>query len=319
MEQYYKKEILETPLYGAFQIAVFIESVAVIFMNGFCLYFVLSRRNIRKKIQSWFILSLLFSHVVTGSAFIVHYILTHLEKGAKELLNEYQVKFREVAFLSSFIFLVIISLDRYFDIKKPFYYVSLTWKYPLSLLFSALFCICSYFAFVVYTDQMDTTSTSIVAISTMTLFSASNYTVYQEMKRQKRRLIGTIVERDDQEQIEMLQEIKERQLMSLRLSSSITLTFVLCWLPYFICKVLVACTVLDFKHRNSIILQQTSLLIGGLDPIIMAVLYITLQKRQGFNNLRCSRTTISTNDNRDDIDDRDIDADYHDNYRISWI
>ena len=319
MEQYYKKEILETPLYGAFQIAVFIESVAVIFMNGFCLYFVLSRRNIRKKIQSWFILSLLFSHVVTGSAFIVHYILTHLEKGAKELLNEYQVKFREVAFLSSFIFLVIISLDRYFDIKKPFYYVSLTWKYPLSLLFSALFCICSYFAFVVYTDQMDTTSTSIVAISTMTLFSASNYTVYQEMKRQKRRLIGTVVERDDQEQIEMLQEIKERQLMSLRLSSSITLTFVLCWLPYFICKVLVACTVLDFKHQNSIILQQTSLLIGGLDPIIMAVLYITLQKRQGFNNLRCSRTTISTNDNRDDIDDRDIDADYHDNYRISWI
>ena len=319
MEQYYSKEVLENSLYGAFQLAFLIQSLAVIFSNGFCLYFVLSRRNIRNKISSWFVLGLLFSHMVTGSAFIVHFILTHLEKGARELLNEYQAKVREVAFLSSFIFLVIISLDRYFDIKKPFYYASLTWKYPLSLLSSALLCICSYFAFVVYTDHMDTTSTSIVAISTMSLVSASNYTVHQEMKRQKQRLIATVVSRDDQEQIEMLQGIKERQLMSLKLSSSITLTFVLCWLSYFICKVLVACTVLDYKHRNSIILQQTSLLVGGLDPIIMAVIYITLEKREILSNLRCSRTTISTIDNREDSDHHNIETDHDDDYRISWI
>ena len=320
MEQYFSTEMLETSLYGAFQLAFFIQAFLVIFSNGFCLYFVLSRRRVRNKVSSWFVIGLLFSHVVTGSAFIVYYILSHLEEGARELLNEYQVKVREAAFLSTFIFLAIISLDRYFDIKKPLYYVSLTWRYPLSLLVSAVLCICSYFAFVVYTDQMDTTSTSIVAISTMTLFSASNYTVYQEMKKQKQRLIATVVSRDDREQVEMLRRIKEAQLMSLRISSSITLTFVLCWLPYFICKVLIACTVLDFKHRISIISQQTSLLIGGLDPIIMSLLYITLQRQEILQNFRCSRTTISTNDNREDSERHEFDDDdYDDDYRISWI
>ncbi|XP_066921099.1 beta-2 adrenergic receptor-like [Clytia hemisphaerica] len=314
MEQYYTLDILETSLYSSFQLAFFIQSFLVILSNGFCLYFVLSRRSLRNRCSSWFVVGLLFSHVLMGSAFIVYFILTKIEGGVREMLNEYQVKMREVAFISSFIFLVIVSLDRYFDIKRPFYYVSLTWKYPSFLLCGALFCIFGYFAFVVYTDQMDTTSTCIVAVSTMSVFSAANYTLFQDMKKQRRKIIATVVTSDDQERIETLKRMKERHLTSLKLSSSITLTFVLCWLPYFLCKVLMACEVLHHKNKLSIILQQSSLLLGGLDPIIMAVLYITLQKREILRNLRCSRTTISTNDNREDSSDYESD-----NYRVSWI
>jgi len=313
MEQYYSLDILQTTLYASFQLAFFVQSFFVIFANAFCLFFLLSRRNLRDRCASWFIVGLLFSHVVMGSAFIVYYILTKIEGRASKLLNEYQVKVREVAFISSFIFLIIISLDRYFDIKRPFYYVSLTWRYPLSLLSGALFCISGYFAFVVYTNQMDTTSTCIVAVSTMSVFSATNYTVYHEVKKQTQKIVSTVVTTDDQERMESLKRIKERHLVSLKLCSSITLTFVVCWLPYFLCKVLLACEILHRRRQLSVILQQTSLLVGELDPIIIAILYITLQKREILKNLRCSRTTISTNDNREDSSDSD------DDYHASWI
>lgn len=302
----------------------FAQSMLITLVNGCCFYFVLSRKSLRRRCSTWLMVSLLFSHMLMGSAFMVYYVSTSI-KGQQLILVLYLYKFREVAFMATFVFLTVLSLDRYFETKRPFYYATLTWRYPLALVTFGFLAVVGYFFTTVSTDNIDSVTPCIISVATASVLSAINYTIYNDVKKQAKKIISTVVTDSDEQRMNSLKRIKERHLTSLKVCSAITLSFVLLWLPYFIMVVLGACKFLDLTNKAVVMSYHASVLFGGFNSIVDPLLYIILHKKEILKELNCSRTTVNTNANRDDssnsldYDERTMNSDDYNYNQSSWI
>lgn len=302
----------------------FAQSMLITLVNACCFYFVLSRKSLRRRCSTWLMVSLLFSHMLMGSAFMVYYVSTSI-KGQQLILVLYLYKLREVAFVATFIFITILSLDRYFETKRPFLYATLTWRYPLVLVVFGFLAVVGYFFFIVSTVDTDSVSSCIISVATASVLSATNYTIYNDVKKQANKIFSTVVTDSDEQRMNSLKRVKERHLTSLKVTSAITLSFVLLWLPYFIMVVLGACKFLSFTDKAVVMSYHASVLFGGFNSIVDPLLYIILHKKEILKELNCSRTTVSTNANREDsgnsvdYDGRTMESNDYNYYESSWI
>ncbi|XP_066920141.1 green-sensitive opsin-2-like [Clytia hemisphaerica] len=209
-------------------ILFFIEACILIIANIIASTVILSSKHLRS-IFNYILLCLLFiTHVFTGLFIVIRVALLLWIKSDTTSALEYVTLLRDTATSLEVHLTILISVERFIAIRKPFLYAKMTKihaaigigiAFALTIVFSINRIFWSaYFipAFVVtFTGGLVTT--------------ISNYILYRSVKRQCMEIAATIVDRSGEKQKKRRELMKKRQLRSLKICIWIAASYILTW------------------------------------------------------------------------------------------
>ena len=175
------------------------------------------------------LLQILFAtHMISGMMNLVLHILLLVGVPYKEIL--YLVFSRDCIGASTVLLTVLLSLDRFLAIRKPFLYQRLGKPHAVVTL-----CI-AYCVLVGFCVSLKFTRTVFYFGSTFIVLGGSyilvsNIFLYQSVKRQCEEISRTIVDPSLERQTQKRNDMRERKLKSLRICIYITASYLLTWFP----------------------------------------------------------------------------------------
>lgn len=177
---------------------LFVEAVVIFIPNAVCLFVIFKHRKLLKKLQNIYLSGLLISHVGNNVTFILGY-------GTKRIswkVHHTIINIRYLFYASACVYTLLLSLDRYLAIRRPFYYQTISKYFILN---TNIMAICLTFAFILtysINELYGIIGSFIVVMLVSGLLAAFNSVMYVELKKQLRTIEMTTVHDSTEKQID---------------------------------------------------------------------------------------------------------------------
>ena len=213
--------------HGIVSLAFSIELVILSLFNLLALYIMLLNRELRRHFHDYLLMALFVSHLVCAimNLAFMGMILAKSFEGI-----DYVWKVRDGTAGFEFVFTILISIDRYFAIRRPFFYARLRKSHAilfvsLSMIAPILFGIWRFFSDVVYYIAC------LIAVLCGVFISISSILLYRSVKKQCEGIAKTIVETSDKTRKSSKNDLRRRKLKSLKICIYIAASYLFTWIP----------------------------------------------------------------------------------------
>lgn len=215
--------------WDAVYLIFFLENLILVVINIFAAHIIVTSKKLRSLFNNFLLLLLFITHVTTGSfnllrcVFLLRwFVVDHEVADAIEITRD--------SFTALEIHLtILLSMERYFAIRKPFVYARLGKIHALlsigvAIFFSLLFMVLR----IMWSGS--------IAIATMFVFAGavaitiSNFLLYRSIKRQCREIAATIVDSSNELKLKRQKLVKDREMKSLKICLMIAASYLLTWL-----------------------------------------------------------------------------------------
>ena len=243
-----------------------VHIVLTLILNTAIFTTIANQKKLRRKKSCQFVLNLLIVHSVISTSFLISYLSPSLNIRI----------YISVGLLMEMVFtLIIITWDRYKEIKTPFYYENISAKHVLLILLCSwilsvtLFCIT--YILKVSEDRMMVINSTLIVVA-ITILPPSNASIYYTARKHANIVLKYIMATNPN----VNKEIK--RFKSTYVCIAMSSSFVLCWLPYFIHDVLVLLNKFRKHEVFTECVERVALLDSLLHPIFFVVLRGDIKK-----------------------------------------
>ena len=206
----------------------FTENLALVIINILASYIIITSKRLRSLFNNLLLCMLFLTHVITGLFNIVRcfFLLRWvLDPEASNIIEITRDSFTALEIHLT----ILLSIERFFAIRKPFVYARLSkihagFSISVAVFFSLIFMINRIF----WSES--------IAIATMFVFAGavlitiSNFLLYRSIKRQCHEIAATIVDRSNEQKLRKRKLIKDREMKSLKICLMIAVSYLLTWL-----------------------------------------------------------------------------------------
>ena len=206
-----------------------IESLILIALNILAAYVIATSARLRSLFNNILLLLLFVAHTVTGvfnllrCFFVLGWFTGETASNAITILRD---AFTAVAVH----FTVLLSMERFFAIRKPFVYARLTRKHAwlsigVALMLSIVFVVNRIFL----TNLAFLVATMFVFAGAI-MITISNWLLYRSIKKQCCEIAATIVVASNEKKLMRRKLVKDREMKSLKICLMIAASYLLTWL-----------------------------------------------------------------------------------------
>ena len=212
-------------------ICFIVEGVLMIIFNLIALRVIIFLKRLKTSFYSLTLALLFAAHLSTGTILLVKAILDLASVYADDMKLVEAV--RDCSISLEVNFTILLSLDRFVAVRKPFFYAKLTTRHGLASIGGA-FSLTTFFTIWRTISTKAYISAFFVTIFGAVLIVVSNFLLYRSVKRQCRQIASTIVDKSSRQQHDKRQDIRNRELRSLKVCLFIAISYILTWVPLII-------------------------------------------------------------------------------------
>lgn len=251
---------------------LFLEAALIFLLNFSCFCVSFTKASVYKKYHNVLLAGLIISHSGNGLSNMIQYIL-HQASVDVDILKVWWLS-RDIFYALAISYTLLLSIDRYLAIKKPFYYGTLTSRYILFVNLCAFFVSGTYKTAVVLSPVAFSMLPPLIFLVTVVL-AVVNSVLYWEVKKQCGTIIATSVHESHQQHQLHVKNVKQRQFKTLKMCVVITVTYTLFWTPF---VVLAGVYFVYEKEKSVWNLKRYFGLVALLDCIVDAIIYMKMNK-----------------------------------------
>lgn len=247
---------------------IFVEGFILIFLNSVSFCIIVTSRNLRSSFYNILLSALFLSHLLNGICIII-YISFDIWSDVYSKGYTGAIIARDCAISLEINFSILLSFERFIAVRKPFFYAKLTKIHGIASIGVAIglttfFTIFSIFSAKAYLSAF------IVITSGGIFIIISNFLLYRSVKKQCSQIAATIVDRSTQKQNEKRNEIRKRQLKSLKICLFIASSYILTWFP------LIAVAIGNQKTDTSLLLRKIFAVVSFSNGIWDVLIFFAL-------------------------------------------
>lgn len=272
-----------------------VELVLSIILNVFGVYVIISSPSLRSTASNKFICLLFASHMLTslsvGTVLFTFY-------ACPEQVWRSIIPAREFLTGMELNFTVMLSLERYVAIQKPFLYVKLTAKHGIGavLIFVLLITI---FVCWVSVSVIGYIFGFCVTCAGCCIVVYSSYCSYRTIKKHLRGISSVTIASSTEDRQHMQATLKKRQMRSLKVCFLIAVTYLMSWVPLITFTAFKYCMQTYYGMQFSVDLINAMIIFGYTNSVMDAIIFFYvcsearraavccaafLKKRDGENN-----------------------------------
>ena len=207
----------------------FLENLILVTINILAAYIIITSKRLRSVFNNFLLCLLFITHVTTGFFNLVRCIFL-LRWVVVDPKVADAIEITRDSFTALEIHLtILLSMERYLAIRKPFMYARLgkihaSLSISVAVFFSLLFMILR----ILWNGS--------IAIATMFVFAGAvaititNLLLYRSIKRQCREIAATIVDNSNELKLKRKKLVKDREMKSLKICLMIAVSYLLTWL-----------------------------------------------------------------------------------------
>ena len=207
----------------------------MIFLNSVAFGIIVSSRSLRSSFYNVLLSALFMSHLLNGICIVI-YISFDLWLEVSQTTYQVAVTSRDCAISLEINFTIVLSFERFIAVRKPFLYAKLTKIHGIASI-AVAFGLTTFFTVWRQFSTKAYFSAFIVITSGGIFIIISNFLLYRSVKKQCCQIAATIVDRSTQKQNERRNEIRKRQLKSLKICLFIASSYILTWFPLIVVTV----------------------------------------------------------------------------------
>ena len=212
-----------------------VESLLMITCNVLAIKVIVSLGKMKTSFYNVVLFLLFVSHLLTALMLFIKASL-FLAYFHKDII-EGVVMARDCFISLEINFTILLSFDRFVAVRKPFFYGKLTSRHGAAAIAVAIGLTIFFTAWRTVSTKAYMAAFFVVIIGAV-LIIVSNFLLYRSVKRQCRQIAATIVDKSSQQQHDKRQEIRKRELRSLKVCLFIASSYILTWVPLIIVQTL---------------------------------------------------------------------------------